>query len=78
VKGLVPNRSPKIKNQGPHVLLQQMGMIYFKFWVSGVLALLLSIFSEVLFPECTKLYHMSRPSTTRVSTSYLFGALENS
>jgi hypothetical protein len=54
------------------------GTIYFRVWVSGVLALLLSIFSKMIFPECTDLCRASRPSMTRVSASYLFGTPDNS
>jgi hypothetical protein len=55
-----------------------MGMLYFRVRVSGVLALLLLIFSKILFPECTDLCRASMPSMNMVSTLYLFGTLENS
>jgi hypothetical protein len=76
-RGLVPDRSPEIKNQVSCVLLQRTGTIYFGLRVSRVLALLLSIFSEVFFPECTDLYRASMSSIDKVSTLYLFGAPGN-
>jgi hypothetical protein len=73
----VKDRNPIIKNKVLHFLLQQMCTIYFEFRVSRVLGLLLSIFSEMIFPKRTNIYCTYMPSTTMVSSSYLFGTLKN-